>query len=74
MKKEVMDILQNEFVFDHLSGSTGNITSVSMGDMHYFREKGKTECPNSEHWQTHHQVLAHGVAAWQSLTMDKQEQ
>ena len=74
MKKEVMDILQNELVFDRLSGSAGNITAVSMGDKHYFREKGKTECPNTKCQQTHHQVTARGVVAWQSLDMDKQEQ
>lgn len=74
MKKEVTDILQNEVVFDRLSGSAGNITAVSMGDKHYFRKKGKTECPNTERQQTHHQVTARGVAAWQSLDMDKQEQ
>ena len=27
-----MDILQNELVFDRLSGSAGNITAVSMGE------------------------------------------
>ncbi len=69
-----MDILQNELVFDRLSGSAGNITAVSMGNKHYFRKKGKTECPNTEHQQTHHQVLRRGVTAWQSLAMDKQEQ
>lgn len=74
MKKEVMDILQNELVFDRLSGSAGNITAVSMGNKHYFRKKVKTQCPNTEHQQTHHQVTARGVAAWQSLDMDKQEQ
>ena len=74
MNKEATDILQNEFVFDRLSGSAGNITAVNMGDKHYFRKKGKTECPNTERQQTHHQALGRGVAAWQSLTMDKQEQ
>lgn len=74
MKKEVIDILQNELVFDRLSGSAGNITAVSMGNKHYFRKKVKTQCPNTEHQQTHHQVTARGVAAWQSLDMDKQEQ
>lgn len=69
-----MDILQNELVFDRLSGSVGNITAVSMGGKHYFRKKGKTECPNTERQQTHHQVLRRGVTAWQSLAMDKQEQ
>lgn len=69
-----MDILQNEVVFDRLSGSVGNITAVNMGDKHYFREKGKTKCPNTEHQQTHHQIMARGVTAWQSLDMDKQEQ
>lgn len=74
MKKEELDILQNELVFDRLSGSAGNITAVSMGDKHYFREKGKTECPNTKCQQTHHQVTARGVAAWQNLATDKQEQ
>ena len=74
MKKEELGILQSELVFDRLSGSAGNITAVSMGDKHYFRKKGKTECPNTERQQTHHQVMARGVAAWQSLDMDKQEQ
>ena len=74
MKKEELGILQSEFVFDRLSGSVGNITAVNIGDKHYFRKKGKTECPNTEHQQTHHQVTARGVAAWQSLAMDKQEQ
>lgn len=75
MKKEVIDdILQNELLFDRLSGSAGNITAVSMGDKHYFRKKGKTQCPNTERQQTHHQVLRRGVTAWQSLDMDKQEQ
>lgn len=74
MKKEDLDILQNGLVFDRLSGSTGNVTAVSMGDKHYFRKKGKIECPNTEHQQTYHQVLRRGVAAWQSLDIDKQEQ
>lgn len=74
MKKEVIDILQNELVFDRLSGSAGNITAVSMGIKHYFRKKVKTQYPNTEHQQTHHQVTALGVSAWQSLTTDKQEQ
>ena len=75
MKKEVIDdLLQNELVFDWLSGSAGNITAVSMSDKHYFRKKGKTVCPNTERQQTHHQVLRRGVTAWQSLDMDKQEQ
>ncbi len=29
MKKEELDILQNEFVFGRLSGSAGNITAVT---------------------------------------------
>lgn len=74
MKKEELGILQSELVFDRLSGSAGNITAVSMGNKHYFRKKGKTECPNTERQQTHHQVTARGVVAWQSLDMDKQEQ
>lgn len=53
MKKEVMDILQNELVFDRLSGSAGNITAVSIGNKHYFRKKVKTQCPNTERQQTH---------------------
>lgn len=74
MKKEELGILQSELVFDRLSGSAGNITAVSMGNKHYFRKKGKTVCPNTESLQTHHQVTARGVTAWQSLDMDKQEQ
>lgn len=74
MKKDDLDILQNELVFDRLSGSAGNITAISMGDKHYFRKKGKTKCPNTERQRTHHQVMARGVTAWQSLTMEKQEQ
>lgn len=74
MKKEELGILQSELVFDRLSGSAGNITAVSMGNKHYFRKKGKTVCPNTESQQTHHQVTARGVAAWQSLDMNKQEQ
>ena len=45
----------------------GNITAVNMDDKHYFREKGKAECPNTEHQQTHHRALGRGVTAWQSL-------
>ena len=74
MKKEELDILQNEFVFGRLSGSAGNTTAVNMGDKHYFRGKVRTQCPNTERQQTRHQVTARGVAAWQSLAMDKQEQ
>ena len=69
-----MDMLQNGFVFSRLSGSAGNITAVSMGNKHYFRKKGKTVCPNTESQQTRHQITARGVAAWQSLATDKQEQ
>ena len=32
MKQEAMDILQNELLFDRLSGSAGDITAVSMGE------------------------------------------
>ena len=65
MKKEELGILQSEFVFDRLSGSAGSITAVSMGDKHYFRKKGKAQCPNTERQQTCHQVLRRGVTAWQ---------
>ena len=71
MKKEELGILQNELVFDRLSGSAGDITAVRKGNKHYFRKKVKTKCPNTERQQTHHQVTARGVTAWQSLDMDK---
>lgn len=48
MDKKELGILQNEFLFDRLSGSAGNITAVNMGDRHYFRGKGKTKCPNTD--------------------------